>query len=190
MSVVTPLCGALRCAQTSQWRPIHYADPAPEPVIADNDKTNPAEWSAVAEKLENNAGYRHVQIKQQSDTLIMTVSNRNIGMNSRATDRVAAILANNADPECEITAFSNNVKNMPVEEHQNRSGCLRKAKSGVILGDKTPAYSEAVKPELTAGNTLYQTPSSPLDFSLSPSLTQPIGARVILYVSDWSECKY
>ena len=25
----------------NQWRPIHYADPAPEPVIADNDKTKP-----------------------------------------------------------------------------------------------------------------------------------------------------
>lgn len=166
----------------NQWRPIHYADPAPEPVIADNDKANPAEWSAVAEKLENNAGYRHVQIKQQSDALILTGEQQKYRDEQQSTDRAAAILANNADQSVKLLHIQQQRQNMPVEEHQIDLDAFRKAKSGVILGDKKPVYSEAVKPELTAGNTLYQAPSSPLDFSLSPSLTQSIGGPESFYM--------
>lgn len=167
----------------NQWRPIHYADPAPEPVSAEGkDKANKTEWSSVAQKLESNAGYQHVSIKKQSDTLVMTGEQQKYRDPQQASDRAAAILANQADPSVTSLHIQQESQNMPVKAQDIDLAAFRKAKAGAILGDQPPVYSQEVRPALSSGDSLYQAPASPLDFSLSPSLTQSIGGPESFYM--------
>lgn len=167
----------------NQWRPIHYADPAPELVSAEGkDKANKTEWSSVAQKLESNAGYQHVSIKQQSDTLVMTGEQQKYRDPQQASDRAAAILANQSDPSVTSLHIQQESQNMPVKAQEIDLAAFRKAKAGAILGDQPPVYSQDVRPALSSGDTLYQAPASPLDFSLSPSLTQSIGGPESFYM--------
>lgn len=167
----------------NQWRPIHYADSAPEPVSAEGkDKANKTEWSSVAQKLESNAGYQHVSIKQQSDTLVMTGEQQKYRDPQQASDRAAAILANQADPSVTSLHIQQENQNMPVKAQDIDLAAFRKAKAGAILGDQPPVYAQEVRPALSSGDTLYQAPASPLDFSLSPSLTQSIGGPESFYM--------
>ena len=114
------------------------------------------------------------------------MSNEISGYEPRATDRVAAILANNADPSVKSLHIQQQRQNMPVEEHQ-RSGCLPEAKSGVILGENAGLFRS------------YQTRINPLAIR-SIRRHHPIRFLIIAkfdaidwwaqshsYVSDWSE---
>ncbi|WP_320153616.1 YjbH domain-containing protein [uncultured Tolumonas sp.] len=167
----------------NQWRPIHYADPAPEPVsVEGKDKANKTEWSSVAQKLESNAGYQHVSIKQQSDTLVMTGEQQKYRDSQQATDRAAAILVNQADPSVTSLHIQQESQNMPVKAQDIDLAAFRKAKAGAILGEQPPVYAQDVRPALSSVDTLYQAPASPLDFSLSPSLTQSIGGPESFYM--------
>lgn len=164
----------------NQWRPIHYADPAPEPVSS--QATDTADWKAVSAKLEENAGYENVKIYQQSDAVTVTGEQYKYRDSKEATDRAAAILANNTSADTKQIKIQHQQNNMPVKEYQIDAAAFREAKSGVVLGQETPEYIRVTAPGDLPDNALYQAESSPLDFSLSPSLTQSIGGPESFYM--------
>lgn len=164
----------------NQWRPIHYADPAPEPVLPQAaDKTD---WKAVSAKLEENAGYQNVKIYQQSDAVTVSGAQFKYRDSKDATDRAAAILVNNTSAETKQIKIQHQQNNMPVKEYQIDTAAFRKAKSGVVLGQEAPDYMRITAPEELHDAAVYQTDASPFDFSLSPSLTQSIGGPESFYM--------
>ncbi len=165
----------------NQWHPAHYADSAPEPVNA-NATTTVSNWQPVATKLEENAGYHDVKIWQQADTVTLTGNQQKYRNTQQAEDRAAAVLANSAGKEVKTIRIQHQQQNMPIKEQVVDVAAFRETKSGVVLGKEVPNYSAEVKPVTPQGEAIYRTPSLPLDFSLSPSLTQSIGGPESFYM--------
>jgi hypothetical protein len=164
-------------------RPIHYADPAPEAVNPSGQPSKTQSWREVASNLEQNAGYANTEISRSGDQVIVSGEQQKYRDQAEATDRTAAIIANQVTPKTTTLLIQNKQKSLSVAQTTVDLNKFRQAKTAVVLGDESPDYAQSTPTEpAKTSDLLYRSNKDPLEFNLSPSLTQSMGGAESFYM--------
>ena len=138
----------------NDWKPIQYAKPAS--VVVKTQGETPSHWNDVSDQLDKNAGYQHVQIVQNEQTLIMRGEQQKYRDHQESVDRAVAILANNSDHSVKKVQIQDTEQNLPISNTEVDLDKFRVAKTGVILGEDAPVYTHASESTDIGGERLYQ----------------------------------
>lgn len=164
----------------NDWKLIHYAKPAPVAVKANGE--TPSNWDTVAAELDQNAGYQNVAIEQDEQTLILRGEQQKYRDHQESVDRASAILANNSPDSVKTIKIQETKQNLPTSTTEVDLNSFRVAKTVVPLGEDVPVYAHTSEPAELTGKSLYQQTQDPLDFYLSPSVTQSFGGPESFYM--------
>lgn len=179
----TLMWGVTLRTNLNDLKPIHYADPAPVTVNPNVQQSQPRSWDKVADDLEQNAGYANTDIVSSGDKIVVSGEQQKYRNQAEATDRAAAIIANQVDSHTKTLQLQNKQDNLSVSQTTVDLNKFRQAKTAQVLGDDAPVYAQSTPNETShAGDLLYRSHKDPLEFSLSPSLTQSIGGAESFYM--------
>lgn len=164
-------------------RPIHYADPAPVAVNPTDKPAKPKSWNDVATDLKDNAGYTDTLITNSGDQLIVSGEQQKYRQQQEATDRTAAIIANQVSPDTKTLLIENKQNHLSVKQTTVDLDKFREAKTNTVLGEPTPSYAKDTPPQPdTQRELVYWSKKDRLEFNLAPSLTQSMGGAESFYM--------
>lgn len=163
---------------TGRSVPSKSFDPPAEPIPAQAPKAAPnqVEWAQVAQRLENNAGYRVEKITQRGDTELMVYGEQTRYYHTpKAVGRASRIIDNSVNNEIDWFTLVDKRFGMPIQE----VSVPRKTFREVIQEDRPLAdlqrTTEMNRADPAFTTTLFEKKPDPFTYGFGLGYTQSLG---------------